>query len=74
MWSNLAVTLWQGRCQLSDLELRRETLRRIARAWDLVMGTRFPARCSAERMESLASLPQQRQIPEPTPKKLVPTH
>ena len=32
MWSNLAVTLWQGRCQLSDLELHRETLRRIARA------------------------------------------
>ena len=31
-FTDLAVTLWQGRCQLSDLELHRETLRRIARA------------------------------------------
>jgi predicted ArsR family transcriptional regulator len=62
-FTDLAVTLWQEIRQSSDPELRRETLRRIARALASGYADQIQGETPTERMESLAKLLQQRQIP-----------
>ena len=62
-FTDLAVTLWQEIRQSNDPELRRETLRRIARALALGYADQIRGETPSERMESLAKLLAQRQIP-----------
>jgi predicted ArsR family transcriptional regulator len=62
-FTDLAVTLWQEIRQSNDPELRRETLRRIARALAAGYADQIQGDTPAERMESLAKLLAQRQIP-----------
>ena len=62
-FTDLAVTLWQEIRQSNDPELRRETLRRIARALASGYADQIQGETPAERMESLARLLAQRQIP-----------
>lgn len=62
-FTDLAVTLWQEIRQSNDPELRRETLRRIARALASGYADQIQGETPAERMESLAQLLAQRQIP-----------
>jgi DeoR family transcriptional regulator, suf operon transcriptional repressor len=62
-FTDLAVTLWQEIRQSSDPELRRETLRRIARALASGYANQIQGSTPAERMESLAELLSQRRIP-----------
>jgi predicted ArsR family transcriptional regulator len=62
-FTDLAVTLWQEIRQSNDPELRRETLRRIARALAAGYADQIQGETPAERMESLAKLLAQRQIP-----------
>jgi DeoR family transcriptional regulator, suf operon transcriptional repressor len=62
-FTDLAVTLWQEIRQSSDPELRRETLRRIARALALGYAEQIEGETPAERMHSLAELLAQRRIP-----------
>ena len=62
-FTDLAVTLWQEIRQSSDPDLRRETLRRIARALASGYADQIQGETPAERMQSLAELLTQRQIP-----------
>ena len=62
-FTDLAVTLWQEIRQSNDPELRRETLRRIARALALGYADQIRGETPAERMDSLAKLLTERQIP-----------
>ena len=62
-FTDLAVTLWQEIRQSNDPELRRETLRRIARALASGYADQIQGETPTERMESLAKLLKQRQIP-----------
>ena len=62
-FTDLAVTLWQDIRQSSDPEVRRETLRRIARALATGYADQIEGETPAERMASLAKLLTQRQIP-----------
>ncbi len=62
-FTDLAVTLWQEIRQKGDPELRRETLRRIARALASGYAGQIQGETPAERMESLAELLAQRRIP-----------
>ena len=59
-FTDLAVTLWQEIRQKGDPELRRETLRRIARALASGYAGQIQGETPAERMESLAELLAQR--------------
>jgi DeoR family transcriptional regulator, suf operon transcriptional repressor len=59
----LAVTLWEEIRQSNDPELRRQTLRRIARALASGYAGQIHGETPAERMESLAELLAQRRIP-----------
>ena len=60
---DLAATFWRERCPLSDRELRRETLRRIARVLASGYADQISGGTPAERMESLASLLERLPIP-----------
>ena len=62
-FTDLAVTLWQEMRQSGDPELRREMLRRIARALASGYAGQIHGRTPAERMHSLAELLMQRRIP-----------
>jgi DeoR family transcriptional regulator, suf operon transcriptional repressor len=62
-FTDLAVTLWQEIRQQEDPELRRETLRRIARALALGYANQIRGDTPAERMNSLAEVLAQRRIP-----------
>jgi DeoR family transcriptional regulator, suf operon transcriptional repressor len=62
-FTDLAVTLWQEVCQEKDEQVRRETLRRIARALATGYAKQIQGDTPAERMQSLATLLGQRQIP-----------
>ena len=55
-----ALTLWEESCQSSDQELRRETLRRIARALASVYANQSQGKTPAEQRASLAKLLNQR--------------
>ena len=57
------MTLWQEIRQSGDDQLRRETLRRIARALAAAYSEQIQGETSAERMNSLAELLAQRRIP-----------
>jgi predicted ArsR family transcriptional regulator len=62
-FTDLAMTLWREIRQQNDPELRRETLRRIARALALGYADQIKGDTPAERMNSLAELLAQRRIP-----------
>jgi DeoR family transcriptional regulator, suf operon transcriptional repressor len=62
-FTDLALTLWQEIRQSSDPDLRRETLRRIARALASGYANQIQGSTAAERMESLAELLAERRIP-----------
>jgi DeoR family transcriptional regulator, suf operon transcriptional repressor len=62
-FTDLAVTLWQEVCHVADEKVRRETLRRIARALASGYANQIQGNTPAERMQSLAALLGQRQIP-----------
>ena len=62
-FTDLAVTLWQEIRQKDDPELRRETLRRIARALAFGYADQIQGQTPAERMQSLAELLTRRRIP-----------
>jgi DeoR family transcriptional regulator, suf operon transcriptional repressor len=62
-FTDLAVTLWEEIRKQEDPELRRETLRRIARALALGYADQMHGETPAERMNSLAELLAQRRIP-----------
>ena len=61
-FTDLALTLWKEISESSDPKLRRETLRRIARA--LVSGytDQIQGKTPAQRMKSLAKLLDEQQI------------
>jgi predicted ArsR family transcriptional regulator len=62
-FTDLAVTLWQEMRESSDPELRRETLRRSARALATGYAKQISGTTPEERMRSLAELLSQRRIP-----------
>jgi DeoR family transcriptional regulator, suf operon transcriptional repressor len=62
-FTDLAVTLWQEIRASSDPELRRETLRRIARALAAGYVNQIRGNTPEERMHSLAELLAERRIP-----------
>ena len=62
-FTDLAVTLWQEIRESNDPELRRETLRRLARALAAGYADQIQGNTPAERMQSLADLLAQRRIP-----------
>jgi DeoR family transcriptional regulator, suf operon transcriptional repressor len=62
-FTDLAVTLWNDIRQSGGDELRRETLRRIARALAAAYSKQIEGETPAERMNSLAKLMAQRRIP-----------
>jgi DeoR family transcriptional regulator, suf operon transcriptional repressor len=62
-FTDLAMTLWQEIRQSKDPELRRETLRRIARALASGYTDQIHGDTPAERMQSLADLLARRRIP-----------
>jgi predicted ArsR family transcriptional regulator len=60
---DLALTLWEEIRQSSDQELRREALRRIARALASVYADQSQDKMPAEQRDSLAKLLNQRADP-----------
>ena len=62
-FTDLAMTLWLEIRQKGDPELRRETLRRIARALASGYAAQIRGETPAERMRSLAEILSQRRIP-----------
>jgi predicted ArsR family transcriptional regulator len=62
-FNDLAVALWAEIRRNGDVELRRETLRRIARALAAGYRTQIEGLTPAERMQSLAKLLAERRIP-----------
>lgn len=62
-FTDLAMTLWLEIRQKGDPELRRETLRRIARALASGYANQIRGETPAERMQSLAEILSQRRIP-----------
>ena len=62
-FTDLAVTLWRDMRESSDPELRRETLRRIARALAAGYANKIQGDTPEDRMHSLAELLTQRRIP-----------
>ena len=62
-FTDLAVTLWRDIRESSDPELRRETLRRIARALAAGYANKIQGATPEDRMRSLAELLTQRRIP-----------
>lgn len=62
-FTDLAFTLWQEIREKSDPEVRRETLRRIARALATGYASQIEGNTPEERMRSLAELLKQRRIP-----------
>ena len=62
-FTDLAVALWEEMRQSDDPELRRQTLRRIARALAAGYANQIQGATPSERMESLADLLAQRRIP-----------
>lgn len=61
-FTDVALTLWKEICQSSDLELRRETLRRIARVLASGDADQLQGKTHAERKKSLTKLLNQQQI------------
>ena len=57
------IGLVAGTCQVGDAQMRREFLRRIARALALGYSEQIKGDTPAERMQSLADLSDQRRIP-----------
>ncbi len=64
-FTDLALTLWKEICQSSDPELRRETLRRIARVLASGDADKIQGKTPAERRKSLAKLLNEQQIAAP---------
>jgi len=62
-FTDLALALWQEIREKGDPELRRETLRRIARGLASGYAGQIHGNTPAERMQGLATLLAQRQIP-----------
>jgi predicted ArsR family transcriptional regulator len=62
-FDDLAMTLWGEMREKGDAELRRETLRRIARALAAGYASQIQGDTPEERMKSLARLLEQRRIP-----------
>jgi DeoR family transcriptional regulator, suf operon transcriptional repressor len=62
-FTDLALTLWRETSQVGDVQMRREFLRRIARALALGYAEQIRGDTPAERMQSLADLLAQRRIP-----------
>jgi predicted ArsR family transcriptional regulator len=62
-FNDLAVALWAEIRRNGDVELRRETLRRIARALAAGYRNQIQGATPAERMQSLAKLLAERRIP-----------
>ena len=62
-FDDLAMALWGQMGQNGDTELRRETLRRIARALAAGYADQIQGDTPEERMKSLARLLEQRRIP-----------
>jgi DeoR family transcriptional regulator, suf operon transcriptional repressor len=62
-FTDLAVALWQNMRESNDPEVRRETLRRIARALASGYAKQIQGNTAEERMRSLAELLGQRRIP-----------
>ena len=62
-FTDLAMTLWLEIRQKGDPELRRETLRRLARALASGYAGQIRGETPAERMQSLADILSQRRIP-----------
>jgi predicted ArsR family transcriptional regulator len=62
-FTDLAVTLWQEIRESGDPELRRETLRRIARALAIGYAEKIQGETPEERMHSLAAMLSERRIP-----------
>ena len=62
-FNDLAMTLWAEIRRNGDVELRRETLRRIARALAAGYRDQIKGETPAERMQSLANLLAERRIP-----------
>ncbi len=62
-FTDLALALWQEIREKGDPELRRETLRRIARGLAIGYADQIHGNTPAERMQGLADLLAQRQIP-----------
>ena len=62
-FTDLAMALWPEIRRIGDVELRRETLRRIARALAAGYADQIQGTTPAERMQSLAELLAQRRIP-----------
>ena len=62
-FTDLAVTLWRDIRESNDPELRRETLRRIARALAAGYANQIQGDTPEDRMHSLAELLTQRRIP-----------
>ncbi len=62
-FDDLAMALWGEVSQKGDPELKRETLRRIARALAAGYAAQIEGDTPADRMESLAQLLAQRRIP-----------
>ena len=58
-FTTLAATLWQESCQSSDPELRRQTLRQIARALASGYAEQITGETPAERIESMTRLLRQ---------------
>ena len=62
-FTEVALTVWEEIRQSSDPELRRDTLRRIARAWLSGDADRIQGKTPAQRKKSLVKLLKERQIP-----------
>jgi predicted ArsR family transcriptional regulator len=62
-FTDLAMTLWRETSHVGDSSVRREFLRRIARALALGYADQIQGNTPAERMQSLADLLAQRRIP-----------
>jgi DeoR family transcriptional regulator, suf operon transcriptional repressor len=62
-FTDLAMTLWRESCQAADFSVRREFMRRIARALAAGYADQIQGDTPAERMQSLADLLAQRRIP-----------
>ena len=60
--TDMAVTLWPEIRQSNDPEVRRETLRQIARDWLPATPAEIPGETPAERLQSLADLLNERRI------------
>jgi predicted ArsR family transcriptional regulator len=62
-FTDLAMTLWKEIGKSNDPELRRQTMRRIARALAAGYADQIEGVTPEERMRSLAALLQERRIP-----------